>query len=383
MAGMETTRSSKTLELATLLTTGASYWLHINPLAKREIAHWRRRARTIPNNTLRSQALHKLTGERLNPEAAALFAILAAPIHRKRLIRLIVSFQIAYDYLDAINEAQNTANLQNGLTLHQALNDAVAIEPSQGDYYRHHPRKDDGGYLAELVSVCRAEIAETTLCPPLRQTISSAIERVGVAQTRNHALLIEGEPQLSEWAAASSDRAGYYWWELAAGGISSLGIHALFAAAINGASIEEARNIDAAYFPPVCAISALLDSLVDYNGDTQTTNHSFVSHYPSVAIAARRFREIANEGHTLQRPLRYHRRHAVLLAGIASFYLSANEARSPFAYPVLLSTLAELGPITTPMLQVMRLMRRHAGVSSTQQQAPKAAHIQGPTGLDN
>ena len=381
MAGMETTRSSKTPEIATLLTTGASYWLHINPLAKREIGHWRRRARTIPNGTLRSQALHKLTGERLNPEAAALFAILAAPRHRKRLIRLIVAFQIAYDYLDAINEAHDTANLQNGLTLHQALSDAVAIERSEGDYYRHHPHKDDGGYLAELVSACRAEIAQTTLCPPLRQTINNAIDRVGIAQTRNHALCVEGESQLSEWAAASSDRDGYYWWELAAGGISSLGVHALFAAAVDGASIEEARNIDAAYFPPVCAISALLDSLVDYDGDTQTGNHSFVSHYASVSIAARRFREIADEGRRLQSRLRYHRRHAVLLAGIASFYLSANEARSPFAYPVLLSTLAELGPITTPMLQVMRLMRNHAGVPSTQQQAPKVARIRQPKSL--
>jgi tetraprenyl-beta-curcumene synthase len=368
---METTRSSKPLEIATLLTTGASYWLHINPLAKREIAHWKHRASQIPNSTLRGQALHKLTGERLNPEAAALFAILAAPRHRKRLVRLIVAFQIAYDYLDAINEAPDTANIQNGLCLHQALDDAVAVERSNADYYRHHPHHGDGGYLNALISACRFEIAQTPLCPAVRQILGTAVERVGIAQTRNHALRVEGETQLRTWAAPSSDREGYHWWELAAAGISSLGIHALFAAALDGVTVEEARNIDAAYFPPVCAISALLDSLVDYDDDTQTTNHSFVSHYPASAMAAGRFREIAGEAHSLQRRLRYSRRHTVLLAGIASFYLSAHEAETPFARPIHLSTLSELGPITTPMLRVMGLMRRRAGVPSTQQQAPK------------
>jgi tetraprenyl-beta-curcumene synthase len=373
MAGMETTRSSKTLEIATLLTTGASYWLYINPLAKREIARWKRRASEIPNRTLRGQALHKLTGERLNPEAAALFAILAAPRRRKRLIRLIVSFQIAYDYLDAINEAPDTASLQNGLCLHQALDDIVAAEPSNVDYYRYHPHKDDGGYLAGLIAVCRAEIARMPSTPALRQTLAAATERVGTAQTRNHALRVEGEGQLIEWADASSKPDGYHWWELAAGGISSLGIHALFAAAASGATVDEARRIDAAYFPSVCAISALLDSLVDYSGDIQTTNHSFVGHYPSEAIVAERFGEITCEAAKLLRRLHHDRRHVVLLAGIASFYLSAHEAQSPSARPAMLSTLAELGPITAPMLTVMRLMRRHAGVPTTQQQAAKTA----------
>ena len=51
-------------------------------------------------------------------------------------------------------------------------------------------------------------------------------------------------------------------------------------------------------------------------------------------------------------------RHSVILAGIACFYLSAPEVKNEFAKPVAVGTLACLGSITTPMLIVMRLMRR-------------------------
>ncbi len=81
------------------MTAGSIYWLTIYPLARREIRHWKHRAELIPDPTLRAAALDKLTREHLNPEAAAFFAILAPARRRARLVRLIVAFQIAYDYL--------------------------------------------------------------------------------------------------------------------------------------------------------------------------------------------------------------------------------------------------------------------------------------------
>lgn len=357
MARMQTKRSSTPQELATLLGTGASYWLYINPLAKREIAHWRRLTETIPNDTLRYQALHKLTQERLNPEAAALFAVTAGPLHRKGLIRLIVAFQIAYDYLDAINEAPDTSNLQNGFWLHRALEDAVALQLGDRDYYRHHPHKDDGHYLATLIDTCRTEFTRLHCEPATRQIILTAIRRVGAAQTRNHAVGVAGEDQLIEWAQANCERPGYLWWELAAGGISSLGVHALFAATASKAPAAEAKQIDAAYFPAVCAISALLDSLVDYTDDAKTQNHSFVAHYTIPAQAARRFGEITAEANTKLQHLRCARQHTIILAGIASFYLSAHQANDPFATPIATSTLNQLSQTTRPMLATIRHMR--------------------------
>jgi tetraprenyl-beta-curcumene synthase len=359
---MHSTRSSKAREVAALLTAGIAYWLTIYPRARREISRCKQRARQIPDPTLRAAALDKLTRERLNPEAAAFFAVLAPRRHRGRLVRLMVDYQIAYDYLDAINEQPTSAPLRNGLSLHRALSDAVSSRRSVRGHYGLHSQSDDGGYLTGLVSACQAVIAALPSAAAIEPVLINAAERCGQAQSRNHAMLVEGDSPLVSWAAAQSDDdSGYLWWELAAGGISCLSLHALFAAAACTTTLQEAERIDTAYSPPICAISALLDSLVDYPSDAAGTNHSFVGHYETCGQAAERFAAITAEARALASTLSNHCRHMVILAGIASFYLSAPEARTDFARPVAMRTLACLGPTSAPILAVMRLRRRNAG----------------------
>jgi tetraprenyl-beta-curcumene synthase len=345
-------------ELRALFAAGFCYWLTIYPRARREIRRWRLRAREIPDPTLRAQALDKLTRERLNPEAAAFFAVLAPRRHKGALVRLMVGFQIAYDYLDAINEHPSSAPLRNGLQLHRALCDAVGAEPADVDYYLHHPQHDDGGYLAELVEACRRALGSLPSSDAVRTVLLGAAERCGEAQSRNHAVLVEGYEQLVDWTASLGDANGYLWWELAAAGISCLVLHALFAVAAGGStSAADAERVDGAYFPSVCAISALLDSLIDRPHDAEGTNHSFVAHYATPALTARRFAAIVGEARALSGGLRAQARHAIILDGIASFYLSAREARSESARAAAERTLDRLGPATTPILAVMRWRR--------------------------
>ncbi len=192
-----------------------------------------------------------------------------------------------------------------------------------------------------------------------------AATRCGEAQSRNHAVLTDGISQLRTWSAAQALNSDYLWWELAAAGISCLAIHALFAAAASTTTLHEAEQIDRAYFPSICAISALLDSLIDQPHDHGTTNHSFTAHYPSSTIAADRFESITSEAHTLTGNLRRHRRHRIILMGIASFYLSAPEALTPFAAPVTRSVTRHLGSLITPILAVMRLRRHIHRITST------------------
>jgi tetraprenyl-beta-curcumene synthase len=362
MAGMETTRTAQIREIAALITSGAIYWLTIYPRARREIRHWKTHASEIPDPVLRAGALEKLTRERLNPEAAAFFAILAPRQYRAPLVRLIVAFQIAYDYLDAINEHPTTASLQNGLHLHHALTDAVSTQPARGDYYRHHPQHDDGGYLNELTHTCQAVIRQLPSTSTVRPALIHAVIRCGEGQSHNHAVCVEGQNQLIAWTATQEVESGYLWWEIAAAGISCLAIHALFAAAASSTTQEEAARIDNAYFPSICAISALLDSLVDHSDDAETANHSFTEHYETRLVAVERFATITENASTLVRALAKPMRHSVILSGIACFYLSATEIKNKFAEPVAIGTLSRLGSITTPMLAVMRLMRR--GIAS-------------------
>jgi tetraprenyl-beta-curcumene synthase len=344
-------------DLAALLRAGGSYWLTIYPRSRREIRRWCRRAQRIPDPTLRGHALDKFTREHLNPEAAAFFAILAPRRHRARVVRLIVAYQIAYDYLDAVNEQPATAALDNGLQLHRALADAAGARMPAGDYYRHHPHSDDGGYLAALVAECRAVLRRLPSAAAVEPLLVRAAERCAEAQSRNHASRAHGQTQLVEWTARL-EIPHYLWWELAAGGISCLGLHALFAAAAAARTGGAASDVDAAYFPSVCAISALLDSLIDRSCDLATANHNFTSHYATSTQAAARFAAISSEADERLGTLPGARRHRLILAGVVAFYLSAHEAGSEFARPVRRRTLEGIGPIATVMLLTVRLMRR-------------------------
>jgi tetraprenyl-beta-curcumene synthase len=356
---MKSTHISHLRDILALLTAGTVYWLKIYPRARRELRHWERHARTIPNSTLREHALHKLTNERLNPEAAAFFAILGPWRHRRRLVRLMVAYQIMYDYLDAINEPADSAHLTNGLQLHTALTDTVSLRSRQVDYYRYHPQHDDGGYLNALIKTCRDTLQALPSTGTLTPLLIRAADRCGEAQSHNHAVLTEGSEQLVDWSVARAGEHGYLWWELAAAGISCLSIHALFAAAaVPTMTLDDATHIDMAYFPPICAISALLDSLIDYPYDHGTTNHSFTGHYDSSVLASERFVAITTEATTMLSQLSRSRRHKIILAGIASFYLSAPEAMTEFARPVTEHVIDSLGKVTTPILGVMRFRRR-------------------------
>jgi tetraprenyl-beta-curcumene synthase len=281
-------------------------------------------------------------------------------------VRLIVAFQLLYDYLDAVNELPACTRLENGLLLHRALFDAVQPTQSAGNYYRLNATHDqDGGYLHALADTCRRLVSTLTSARRLEPLLVPAVNRVCEAQSHNHAIGSEGESGLMRWCSNHSD-GQYLWWEVAAGGISCLGVHALLALAADPESTtDDAELVDAAYFPPVCALSALLDSLSDHYADIGTANHSFTARYRDSAHAAERFAAIAGQAGELIATLRNHRRHAIVLAGIVAFYLSSASVRSGFPAPVADRLVGDLGLVVRPMCAAMRLRRHlHARPSS-------------------
>ncbi len=59
-------------------------------------------------------------------------------------------------------------------------------------------------------------------------------------------------------------------------------MHALIAAAANpGVTVEQAALIDAAYFPPIGALTVLLDDLIDLENDIASGDHSYITYYES------------------------------------------------------------------------------------------------------
>jgi tetraprenyl-beta-curcumene synthase len=315
---------------------------------------------------LREQALKKLSSEALNSEGVAVFALLAPRASRRKLIRLTVAYQVMHDYLDGVNEDPPFSAVRDGLQLHRALLDAVQSPQAPTDYYSHHSEYDDGGYLSALVRTCRDALDTLPSMEVVTPALIVAAKRCGEAQAYNHAGPEKGYDQLVRWSKQQIPDSGYLWWELAAAGVSSLAIHALLAAAATPKmTSREAWRIGAAYFPAVCAISTLLDSLIDLAGDADTTNHRFAAHYTSSGQAAKRYAAIIADAEARLGGLRRARRHRTLLTGVLGYYLSAPEARSEFARPVTSRAIGAVSPAIWPILAIMRIRRlKHAAALS-------------------
>src|ERR1700722_1108216 len=78
----------------------------------REIKIWRARALEIPDSAIREDALSSIDRKRGHTDGAALFWILP-PRRDPKLLRLLVTYELIWDFLDCLNEhgaGEGTAN---------------------------------------------------------------------------------------------------------------------------------------------------------------------------------------------------------------------------------------------------------------------------------
>ena len=108
--------------------------------------------------------------------------------------------------------------------------------------------------------------------------------------------------------------------------------------------------------PGVCALSTLLDSLVDVAADADGMSHSYVSYYATDAEMADRIVDVTRRATRDARALPQGRYHLAILSGVAAFYLSTQEAR---AAPLCAArrVLDELRPSVTPVYVTLRTRR--------------------------
>lgn len=341
-----------------VLVAQARYWLTVAPRVRAQLRRWERSARAIRDPVLRAYALQKLREERGNTEAIATLCTLAPRRHRRAAVDAAVALQVMYDYLDAVTEAWPGDGTYRDRQLFRTF--AVALTPSEEplDYYRYHCRRDDSGYLDDLVASARAAIARLPSTIAVLPIARDVAERFGEAQLRSHAVPRQGVTQLERWAAERAARAGIAWWEWAAGAAASvLGLHALLSAAADVRTTHEhAVEIDYAYMLG-STLTTMLDSLVDDQRDRAAGEHRYIAYYASDDDASCRIAAIARRAAAAARKLPHPAHHAMTVAGIAAFYLSLPAARQRPARAVAARVLDELGPIMVPLLLLFRAWR--------------------------
>jgi hypothetical protein len=295
------------------------------PLVRRELTRQQEVAGAIADPALREQALAALGEKALYVEATAVFATLAPRRARPMAVRAMVALQVAIDYLDTIEELGSAG---------------------------------DSNYLEALFSSYRECAGALPSHAAVAAALDRAIARCGEGQHHTHAAEHGDRAALETWARVQPAPAVYSWWEVAAGASSSVAAHALIGAAANPrTSATEAELIDAAYFPPIGALTVLLDDLIDRDEDAAAGAHNYMAYYRDAAHAADRLDLIARLAGPAIARLRRPHRHAAILAGVVGFYLSAEGARTPYARPVRDRLLRSTGPAVRPIVRVMRLRR--------------------------
>jgi tetraprenyl-beta-curcumene synthase len=356
-----------------LVLANIRFWGTVAPLVGAQLKRWEQRAQAIDDPTLRALALAKLHEERFNAEVAATLATLAPREHRKAVTEAIVAYEVMYDYLDGLTEQPTTDPLRHGRESYRAFTDAITPgrEPT-GDYYSSRPA-DDGGYLDELVNVVRRTLAKLPSTAAISRAASDAAVRCSEAQVRAHAVPTLGTAQLEQWAASEARGTSLGWQEFLAGAASSvLAVHALIAAAADKrTTLEDAAEIDATYLS-ICALSTMLDSLIDHQRDVQAHQSGYVRYYESHDLLAQDLAGAARRAVEHAHALRNGAHHVMTLVGVAAYYISAPSAGSAFAQPVTRNVRGQLEPLITPTLALMRSWRaaKRARAAITHRAAP-------------
>lgn len=270
---------SASREVGAAASALGSYLTTVLPAARRELRRWE----PVPREKAK------------NAEAVAVFATLAPGSKRATVVRAIVALQVAIDMRDVIEESGEPSS---------------ASDP----------------VLDRLDASWRKEVGTLPAYAAVAPLLQRAVTRCEEGQRHTHAAAAGDAAALRRWAEALDAPPGYRWFEVAAGASSSVAAHALIAAAADpGTTAETAALIDAAYHPPIGALTVLLDDLVDLEDDRAAGEHNYMSYYGTPDEAAGRLGLIADRASAGIQRLPHAGRHGAILAGVAAFYLGATE----------------------------------------------------------
>lgn len=331
------------------------------PVARQEIFAWTQQAEKIPDPVLRVQALASLRQKRFHADGGSVYA--ASDLrYTKPLVRLIVALQTISDYLDNLCDRCDVLNEADFHQLHHAMRDAVSPTAAHRDYYALRGHPDDGGYLDQLVSTCQQEIRRLPGYPAASPYVKWLIERYCELQEYKHIEPALRSQRLQNWWKKYEEQfPDLYWWEFAAATGSTLGVFALFLAAVEPLTPESAEATVRGYFPWVCGLHILLDYLIDLDEDKREGDFNFVACYASPLEAHQRIREFARQSWQKVESLPMGGRiHRDVVKGLLGMYLSDEKVGLQQEVRPVRRMLWEFGPtawVFYGACQIYRIVR--------------------------
>lgn len=335
------------------------------PAVAREVRRWRRLANQIPAAPIRADALSALTAKRSHIDGAVLFSVLPASRDRS-LLRLLVAYEIIWDFLDSVNERSAAVGLANGRQLHLALVDALDPTRPISNYYRYSPWQDDGGYLRTLVTACRENCVRLPSYERVRPLIVREAGRGEVCAVNHDIDPRRRDSALEAWVATEFPHGHEAWWfELTAAASTDLTIFALLALASESSCSDTAiTQTTGAYFPWASALAALLDSYVDQAEDATNLDHSYVAHYATSDLATERICLFIKRCLEEAGALHNGETHVLIVASMFAMYLSKSSALTPAMRFTTERIVNSGGSLTRVLHPILRLWRTVYGLRS-------------------
>lgn len=294
------------------------------PRASCVLAVIRAEARAIPDRDLRAQALASIADKAYHVQGGCILATFLHGDAGRRYVDIVAHLETIYDYLDNLCDRLPDVPASAYPTLHEALLDALDDRRPIGAYYRDGPRRDDGGYLGDLVAAVRAGITQLPNYHAVRDQLVDIGGFYAELQTLKHGEQRSREAFCRAWYERNEVRfPGLYWWEFAAACGSSLPVFALLFLASQSKLAPNAVDLTlAAYFPNVSAVHILLDYFIDQAEDREHRELNFVACYASSAEATMRVRRLVATTATRIRTLADRDLHAFVLNAMCLFYLT-------------------------------------------------------------
>ena len=307
-----------------LAEIGRRFLIRVVPQAAGELNGLKRLAQRIPNAELRREAIASITHKDFHVHGGCILATFLPSALARHYVRLVSVFETAVDYLDNLCDRAGSFDESDFRALHEALFDAVTPGAPLRPYFQKRAR-DDGGYLAELVTRSQQQFAAIPTYKSVAPYVRDVTERYCELQALKHLAPGEREERCKETFGAIA--AGMQWWEGAAACGSTMPTFALVYAAMRGYGAAQTRKLYDAYFPHISAFHILLDYFIDQAEDSAHEELNFVACYPSREAARDGIAHIGRNALEGALGIEDGRSHAFAVRAMCTFYCSRAKVR--------------------------------------------------------
>lgn len=300
----------------------------IIPAVHQELAYWKTRAASIPNQELRTQALASIEHKTFHCEGGAILA-LTAGIDYKKAVKFIVAYQTISDYLDNLCDRSTSLDPNDFAALHESMTDALTLEGSRKNYYRLREDQDDDDYLNDLSETCRSVLREIKHYDFIKDHLLELCRYYCDLQIHKHVVHEERVPRLEKWFNHyQSQLPQMEWYEFSACSGSTLGIFCLISYAMRpDFKAEDADHIRNGYFPYIQGLHILLDYFIDQEEDRREGDLNFCFYYENQETLFNRLKHFVEEADRHTEFLPHKKFHQLINRGLLGIYLSDEKVR--------------------------------------------------------